>query len=222
MVIAQHIIMTAYGFWLPNDPRGSWSDFVRQWEILLHGEATKTMERRSLARAPHDRQKRLDAKKSLRYDPVEFTGIQARCVGRGFAKAARESGYTIFACSILPSHVHLVVSRHQRLAEKIAGHLKARGTQELVAQSMHPFVEFTDSKGRFLSVWAHRSWKVYLDSYDDIDRAIRYVENNPIKDRKPAQHWSFVTQWTRPQHAPTLVPPRLADPLAGRFPAREK
>jgi len=25
MVIASHDIFTFYGFWLPNDPRGSWS-----------------------------------------------------------------------------------------------------------------------------------------------------------------------------------------------------
>lgn len=28
MVEWYHLIMTAYGFWLPNDPRGSWSEFV--------------------------------------------------------------------------------------------------------------------------------------------------------------------------------------------------
>jgi len=54
-VLAYHLIMTAYGFWLPNDPRGSWSDFVRAWELFLFGgPATRTTERRSLARDPHD------------------------------------------------------------------------------------------------------------------------------------------------------------------------
>src|SRR5438034_5148372 len=37
MVLASHGIFTAYGFWLPNDPRGSWSDFVRSWELFLAG-----------------------------------------------------------------------------------------------------------------------------------------------------------------------------------------
>ena len=26
MVHGYHVILAAYGFWLPNDPRGSWSD----------------------------------------------------------------------------------------------------------------------------------------------------------------------------------------------------
>jgi hypothetical protein len=34
MVLASHVIITAYGFWLPNEERGSWSDFVRSWELF--------------------------------------------------------------------------------------------------------------------------------------------------------------------------------------------
>ena len=34
MVRWYHLIISAYGFWLPNDPRGSWSDFVGAWELL--------------------------------------------------------------------------------------------------------------------------------------------------------------------------------------------
>ena len=28
MILGAHVIMGLYGFWLPNDPRGSWSEFV--------------------------------------------------------------------------------------------------------------------------------------------------------------------------------------------------
>ena len=51
---AFHLIISAYGFWLPNDPRGSWSDFVGSWELYKFGPATKTTETRSLAHDPHD------------------------------------------------------------------------------------------------------------------------------------------------------------------------
>ncbi len=119
MVIASHVIFSAYGFWLPNDPRGSWSDFVRSWELLRYGKATKTHERRSLARDEHDRPKRLAAKKALRYPPVQLTGVQARAVGGGFAKRIESSGLTVLACSILPDHVHIVVRRHSYHVEQI-------------------------------------------------------------------------------------------------------
>ena len=43
------------------------------------------------------------------------------------------------------------------------------------------------------SPWARNCWKVFLDSAADVERAMRYVENNPIKEGKRPQRWSFVT-----------------------------
>ena len=90
MVLGAHIIFSAYGFWLPNDPRGSWSDFVAAWELLRFGKATKVNTRKSVAHAPHDSALRRAAKQALKYPPVSFSGIQAVAIGAGFARAARE------------------------------------------------------------------------------------------------------------------------------------
>jgi hypothetical protein len=54
MVLASHCIFTAYGFWLPNDPHGSWSEFVRSRELLRFGKATKIQDARSVACREHD------------------------------------------------------------------------------------------------------------------------------------------------------------------------
>jgi hypothetical protein len=70
VVRAYHVIITAYGFWLPNDPRGSWSDFVGSGELRKFGEATKTETRRSVAGQRHDRAARLAARAALKYPPV--------------------------------------------------------------------------------------------------------------------------------------------------------
>lgn len=125
MILAYHAIFSTYGFWLPNDPRGSWSDYIRHWELLRFGPATKTTLRRSLARDEHDIHARLEAKETLQHPPVLFTGEQALAVARGFAHAGAEAGYVFHACSILPEHVHLVVARHERPIERIVAHLKA-------------------------------------------------------------------------------------------------
>jgi hypothetical protein len=45
MIHGYHVVWGAYGFWLPNDPRGSWSDFVYAWELARFGQATKSAER---------------------------------------------------------------------------------------------------------------------------------------------------------------------------------
>src|SRR5688500_8195914 len=86
MIVGYHLIFGAYGFWLPNDPRGSWSDFVGSWELYRYGgPATKTSETRSLANVPHDHAARIAAKRALLRPAVQFTGLQARAVVGGFA-----------------------------------------------------------------------------------------------------------------------------------------
>ena len=192
MVIGYHVILSAYGFWLPNDPRGSWSDFVGSWELFRFGRATKTDVRHSVAQAPHDRQARLAAKTALKYPPVRFSGIQARAVGRGFAAFAAKSGLILWACSILPEHVHLVVARHRYSVEEAANHLKGAATRRLAEEGIHPMAGMCKRSGRVPSPWGVREWKVFLRTPTDAVRAIRYVEDNPLKEGLPRQRWSFV------------------------------
>lgn len=197
MVIAYHAIFTAYGFWLPNDPRGSWSDFVRSWELRRFGPATKTDQRRSLAREKHDVQQRLAAKDALQYPPVRFTGQQALACIRGFASAVEKSGYVGYACSILPEHVHMVICRHRYKVEQIVAHLKGAATQQLTREGLHPLQAYRRADGSLPSPWSRRCWKVFLETRNDVERAIRYVEENPIKEGKRPQRWNLVTepQW---------------------------
>ena len=194
MIIADHIIFTAYGFWLPNDPRGSWSEFVRSWDLLLAaGNATTTEQRRSVASRAHDPETRRAGKRALRYAPVRFDGHQAISIAAGFAKAIAESDYSVYACAILPDHAHLVVARHARDPKRIAGHLKARATQALAEDRRHPFQDALEPP----SPWARKCWKVFLDTHDDVERAIRYVEKNPEKMGFRRQRWGFVTGFVR-------------------------
>jgi REP element-mobilizing transposase RayT len=183
-VLAYHVIFGAYGFWLPNDPRGSWSVFVASWELSRFGKATKTEARRSVAKVAHDGRLREAAKRALHYPPVHLTGRQALAVGRGFAQACREGGYAVHASSILEEHVHLVIARHERAVEQVVGHLKARATQRLEGEALWP----EDRR----PVWARKRWKVFLNRPEDVRRAIAYVEANPEREGKRRQRWSFV------------------------------
>jgi len=194
MVRAYHVIFSAYGFWLPNDPRGSWSDFVRSWELLRHGQPTKVTTRASLAHEDHDHTRRKEAKKALRYPPVTFDGRQAQCVGKGFGNAVAELGYPVVACAILPEHVHMVVARCGRKIEAIVSHLKANATRQLKDASLHPLTLFAN-EGRIPSPWTRSFWKVFLNSDAQIEKAITNVEDNPTREGKPRQHWTFVRPW---------------------------
>ena len=192
MVYGHHIIFGMYGFWLPNDPRGSWSDFVGAWELLQFGKATTTTARKSVAAIAHDRAARQAAKSSLKYPPVCLTGIQARAVGHGFSGAAGKSRFQIWACAIMADHVHLVVARHRLKAEQIANLLKGDATRELKRVGIHPLERYTSGEGRLPKAFAQGEWKVFLNSAEQIARAIRYVEDNPTKEGLPRQKWSFV------------------------------
>ena len=89
MLLGAHLIFSAYGFWLPNDPRGSWSDFA-SWELLRFGKATKVSTTRSVAHVSHDIALRKAAKRSLNHSEIRFNGAQALAIAKGFARAARE------------------------------------------------------------------------------------------------------------------------------------
>ncbi len=193
MVLGYHVIFGAYGFWLPNDPRGSWSDFVRSWELYQYGRATKTDSRRSLAHRPHNRQARLRAKDALKYPPVRCSGVQARAIGRGFATFVDKSGLVVWACSILPQHVHLVTARHRYHVEQVVNLLKGQATRQLIREGIHPLAPLVSPSALTPKVFARGLWKVFLDSEESLRRAIRYVQSNPMKEGKPAQNWSFLT-----------------------------
>jgi hypothetical protein len=62
-----HVICTTYGFWLPNDERGSGSDFVRAEHLTPFGPANPVSTRRSVAYRPFDWEVRRLARESLRY-----------------------------------------------------------------------------------------------------------------------------------------------------------
>ncbi len=192
MIHAYHVIFSTYGFWLPNDPRGSWSDFVGAWELLKYGRATKVYTRRSSAHDPHDRTRRQQAKQALKYLPVRFSGLQARAVARGFAQYADHAKITVWACSIMPEHVHLVFQRTGRLAEHVVNQLKGAATKQLTAEKIHPLADKVRPGERIPKMWARGQCKVFLNSEVSIIRAIEYVEQNPVKEDKRRQRWKFV------------------------------
>ncbi len=195
MILGSHVILSAYGFWLPNDPRGSWSKFVGSWELSRLGRATKVNSRESVAARAHDRRHRLSAKGALQRPPVRFDGRQARAIGRGFAALAARSRLTLWACAILPEHVHLVLAPHGYDVAQAANLLKGQATRQLRAENLHPTAMAAGPGQRPPSVWARGLWKVYLFRPEDVRRAIRYVEANPMREGLPLQRWSFVTRY---------------------------
>src|SRR5690606_9175822 len=118
-IIAYHIIWGAYGFWLPNDPRGSWSDYVWAPRLRPFGSATKVTARRSHAHDAHDHRLRLAAKQHLEFPAVRFTPEQIESVARAFAEIRAKLKLSLYAAALMPDHVHIVVPRQNYKAEDL-------------------------------------------------------------------------------------------------------
>lgn len=119
----------------------------------------------------------------MKYPPVVFDGYQARATARGFAKAIEISEIPVYACSIMPDHVHLVLGRCRHEIEKVVKQLKQNATIRLKEENIHPEAK---------TPWGASCWKVFLNTENDMRRAIKYVEDNPVKEGKKPQQWSFV------------------------------
>jgi REP element-mobilizing transposase RayT len=194
VVHAYHVIWGAYGFWLPNDPRGSWSDFVYSWELARFGRATKSMERVEIA-PPEYAAWRAAATKALKYPAISLSHQQVEAVADAMGAFVLKSGLCVWACSILPQHVHLVMRRHRYKIEQAANLLKGAAQRKLIEAGLHPLSAYRNRQGRIPSMWADKRWKVFLDRESAIENAIRYVEANPEREGNPRQNWPFVERF---------------------------
>ncbi len=183
MVIAYHLILSCYGFWLPNDPRGSWSSDVRVPALRHFGPATKVTTHRSVAHIAHDRQQRVAAKQALAHPPVKLSGQQARAVAHGLAVAQQRHDLQMYAAAVMPDHVHTVIARHPSLdSAAISRRLKAAATQSVNAEGV----------GLGRSLWAKGQWVVFLHTPEDVRRTMAYVDDNPRRAGLRPQRWRFV------------------------------
>jgi REP element-mobilizing transposase RayT len=184
MPLAYHLILGMHGFWLPNDPRGSGSRYVGSRALRRFGAATKVTTQHSVAHKPHDRRLRSAAKRALKYPPVRLTGLQSRAIGRGFADYQQKNGLIVWACSLLPDHLHLVIGQPRLGPTPMKTQLKGAAVRRLKIEKLHPEVP---------KLFGRDGRCVFLDTAEEVWRTIEYVEQNPVKERLPRQCWSFVT-----------------------------
>lgn len=180
-VIAYHLIWTAYGTWLPNDPRGSTSRSVAGKKIFDLGPLHYG--RRVVQPAPivvHEFKNR--AREQLLFPVIELDGEATRVVAEAFAETIVTESYTCYACAIMPDHVHLVVRKHKHRAEEMINRLQ-QASRLRFSISLEPIDH---------PLWTLGGWKGFLSSPEQARRVIRYVELNPIKSGLPTQHWPFV------------------------------
>lgn len=194
MVRWYHAIVSAYGFWLPNDPRGSWSEFVHAWELFrFGGPATTVAGRRSYAHDPHDLRLRRETKAHLKYPPSRFDERCRASIARGFERACDDFSFVLHACAIGHDHVHVVAARDPaRDIEGIVSVLKARATSAMTDDGTHPMLRFKGRDGRAPTPWGKSGWTIFINDEAQLASAVAYVERHPLKEAMARQHHPFV------------------------------
>ena len=185
MVIAHHLIWTVYGWWLPNDPRGSSSHEIRVEPIaalgpLHHGRKVVQPSGEEL-RHFHD-----EARGVLKHPVLTFTEEDITFLGDLLGRVIHERGFTCYGAAVMPEHVHLLIRRHRDKAETMLEVFQKETREALIAAgrrtATHP-------------LWGGPGWKVFLSTPQDIVRIIGYIERNPERSGRPRQHWPFVTRY---------------------------
>lgn len=136
-VIAYHIIFGAYGFWLPNDPRGSQSKYVFAPRLTLFGPPRPL--KADTALSPADAEQLRAMQSQLDRPVVRFNAAQTAVIADGFGDIIGKLGLVFYAAALMPDHVHIVAARQEMYAEDIAGHLKRAGSRSLRKAGLHPF-----------------------------------------------------------------------------------
>ena len=175
---------------MPNDPRGSTSrsirsDLLKELGELHYGRKRVQPTGRDI-RAFYEQ-----ARQCLKHELLSFKPDEFSLVAQVFDKAIRSCGYTCYALAIMPDHVHMVIRKHKDRAGTMIERLQDMTREDVVRLGLRPADH---------PVWTEGGYKVFLDTPDDVWRTIRYVDNNPVKQRLPGQTWDFVTPYDNWPH----------------------
>ncbi|HDY65318.1 MAG TPA: hypothetical protein ENH84_03675 [Phycisphaerae bacterium] len=209
LVIGYHLVWTAYGWWLPNDPRGSTSKCIRS-NVLEELGLLHYGRKRIQPGAGEIRHFYQQAEGLLKHQLLSFRREEIPCIASAFAEVVSRERYTCYACAILPDHVHMLIRKHKHKAEEMIANMQNSSRLRLRA---------TDCRWAVHTVWGGPGWKVFLDHPDDIRRTVKYILSNPRKQHLPSQSWSFVSPYDgwplHPGHNPN-------SPYARRLRSRER
>lgn len=192
IVIAHHIMWTAYGWWLPNDPRGSTS--IEVYTPQIAELAPLHFGRKRIQPASRDIRKFYQqARERLQFPLLKILEADRRAIACAFAESIAQHRYTCYACVIMPDHVHLLIRKHKQQAEEMIENLQHESRSRLSSDGLR----VTDHP-----TWTKGGWKVFLDHPDEIWRTIDYIESNPDPWKLPRQSYEFVTKYDNwPLHA---------------------
>ena len=182
MILGIHLVWTCYGWWFPNDPRGSWSKDVWSPELRELGK-NAARGRRSVQPSGDKLNKYIStAQERLKHAPVELNGIMRRTAKTAIMRQARLNNYVIMALAVMPRHAHAVVLRHNHAQGRIVRGFKAVSSREIRKLLAASFTRRDDraenSATDKIPVWSRGYWARFLNTEPDIKAAVDYVKSH--------------------------------------------
>lgn len=185
MIIAHHLVLTGYGHWLPNDPRGSNSEETFTSELAAIAETHVGRRKRQPSRGELKEFHR-KAEELLAHRVLWFEEAQRSLIAEAVGAAISEQRLVCYACAVLSCHVHLLIRRHklrgQELVTILKERIRSRMHQSGVVPAEHP-VFSTDMR-------------VYY-KYDPraVRACIKYIHENFTKHGIPPVEYEFVSPY---------------------------
>jgi len=185
MVAGFHLIWTAYGWWLPNDPRGSSSHEIRVEPIADLGELHHGRKKQQ-PQGWEIKEFYKQAAETLKHPLLTLNDDEINLVGSAFEEVIGERHYTCYACAIMPDHVHVLIRKHRDRGETMIANLQETSRGKLIE---------ADRRAPTHPVWGGPGWKRFLFQPDDFVRVADYIRKNPLKAGRPAQFWPYVKEY---------------------------
>ncbi len=185
MIIARHIILTGYGHWLPNDPRGSLSGIFRNPELRELGEI-HFGRKKSQPSIDEIKVFYKAAEQYLHHPVIWLDRAKRQAVGEAFGQAIQAHKLTCYACGVMRNHAHLVIRRHRLKHDEMIELLMETSREALLAKKLIPAGH---------ALWSEDNYAAFKDTPQAVRSAITYIRSNFQKHRIPMQEWGFVVPY---------------------------
>ncbi|MFG0251404.1 MAG: hypothetical protein ACF8NJ_00860 [Phycisphaerales bacterium JB038] len=186
-IIGHHLVLTLYGHWGVNDPRGSGSEMFYDDKFEPLGPIHRG--RKPAAEQPSREELRAyhaAAGELMNHRVFWLDEAKRQATADAFGVVVRERGYTCYGCAVLTNHAHALIRIHRDDALTMwqaltnGSRLRLRGFNDV--EEEHP-------------VWSARPYKVFLYTPADVERVVRYIEGNPGKEGLEGQRYDFVKRY---------------------------
>lgn len=190
MIIAHHLILTGYGHWLPNDPRGSMSLKTYAPQLAQLAEAHFGRKDHQPSREELRNFYRVAAG-HLSHGVLWFDDAERQVIAHALGKVIEAAALTCYACVVLSNHVHLLVRKHKLKGEQMSSRFKATARDALRQANLAPEDHL---------VFSADCCDMYKSTPEQVRRCIGYVHDNFQKHRivpvrydfvQPCDNWPF-------------------------------